>query len=168
MLLYNKDRYGKNLSELDQKVVNAEVACEREVKILKSRIVQRPSEILCIHKELFKIFERAVIYLPMYEVTFRNAKTRKGATLIIDGITGKTSSGKLTPDSRKKETAEESLKSSPSRKNGKKKVSGSLSENENKVEIEKSENFKTATQYLISEDDIAKEDGIINFRDLKK
>jgi hypothetical protein len=113
------------------------MAAEREVNILKSRIVQRPSEILYIHEELFKIFERAVIYLPMYKVTFRNAKTRKEATLIIDGITGKTSYDIKTQDSRKKETTEKSLKSSSSGKIDIKKFSDSQSENKNKIEIKK-------------------------------
>jgi hypothetical protein len=82
----------KILSNINQEFGNTELSTDREVEILKSRIVHRPSEILGIHKELFKVSERAIIYKPMYEVTVRNDKTKKETTLVIDAITGKTTS----------------------------------------------------------------------------
>lgn len=107
----------KILSKLNQEFVNGEMATQKEVDILKSRIVRRPSEILCVHKELFKVSERAVIYKPMYQVTVRNVKTKKEATLIIDAITGKTAFGmQETPTPREKEIAREATKPSSSAK----------------------------------------------------
>jgi hypothetical protein len=125
----------KILSKLDQEFVDGDMATEKDVEILKSRIVQRPSEILCIHKELFKVSERAVIYKPMYQVAVRNVKTKKEAKLIIDAITGKTTSGmQQTPAPRQKETARKPVKLSSSAKTAVDNVSSSLKKTENKVE----------------------------------
>jgi len=124
----------KILSNLDQKFGNAEMSTEKEVEILKSRIVRRPSEILCIHNELFKVSERAVIYKPMYKVTVRNVKTKKETTMIIDAITGKTMSAiQQTPARREKETVREPAKPSSSAKTAVDKVSSPVKKTENKV-----------------------------------
>jgi len=125
----------KILSNVDQEFGNAEMAAEKEVEILKSRIVRRPSEILCIHNELFKVSERAVIYKPMYKVTVRNVKTKKETTMIIDAITGKTTSAiQQTPARREKETAREPTKPSSSAKTAVDKVSSPVKKTENRVE----------------------------------
>lgn len=125
----------KILSNLDQKFGNAEMSNEKEVEILKSRIVRRPSEILCIHNELFKVSERAVIYKPMYKVTVRNVKTKKETTMIIDAITGKTTSAiQQTPAPQEKETAREPAKPSSSAKTAVDNVSSPVKKTENKVE----------------------------------
>jgi len=84
----------KVLSEVDKSFGNAETGTPKEVEILKSRIVQHPSEILCIHNELFKVSERTIIFKPMYKITFRNTKTNKETALSIDAISGKTSTVK--------------------------------------------------------------------------
>jgi hypothetical protein len=80
----------KILDIVDQNRESIRVSGEKEVKLLKSKLVQRPTNILSIHKELFNVFDRALIYKPMYKVTFKNIKTKKEATLLIDAITGKT------------------------------------------------------------------------------
>jgi len=124
----------KILSNVDQEFGNAEMAAEKEVEILKSRIVRRPSEILCIHNELFKVSERAVIYKPMYKVTVRNVKTKKETTMIIDAITGKTTSAiQQTPAPQEKETAREPTKPSSSAKTAVDNVSSPVKKTENKV-----------------------------------
>ena len=121
----------KILSNLNQEFGNAEMATEKEVEILKSRIVQRPSDILCIHNELFKVSERAVIYKPMYKVTVRNVKTKKEIALVIDAITGKTKSAmQHTPAPREKETAREPTKPSPSAETAVDKVSSPVKKTE--------------------------------------
>ena len=83
----------KILDTVDPNPESASVSEEKEVEILKSRLVQRPSDILSIHKELFSVFDRALIYKPMYKVTVKNIKTKKEATIVIDAITGKTKVG---------------------------------------------------------------------------
>jgi hypothetical protein len=83
----------KILDTVDQNPESVSMSDDKEVEILKSMLVQRPSEILSIHQELFNVFDRALIYKPMYKVTFKNIKTKKEATLLIDAITGKTKAG---------------------------------------------------------------------------
>jgi hypothetical protein len=114
----------KVLSNLDQESGNGELDTGRGVEILKSRIVQRPSEFLCIHNELFKVSERAVIYKPMYEVSVRNVKTQKEIAVVIDAITGKTTSAmQHTPAPKKKEPITQPAKPSPAAKTAADKVS---------------------------------------------
>lgn len=111
------------------------MAAEKEVEILKSRIVRRPSEILCIHKELFNVSERALIYKPMYKVAVKNVKTKKETTMIIDAITGKTTSDmQQTPAPREKESTREPTKPSSSAKTAVDNVSSPVKKTENKVE----------------------------------
>ena len=107
----------KVLSTLDQNFGSLNIAAEKEVELLRSRLVRRPSEILSIHKELFNVSERAVIYKPMYKVAVHNIKTKKETTLLIDAITGKTKSGmQQTPAPKKKEPVREPAKPSSSAK----------------------------------------------------
>jgi hypothetical protein len=125
----------KILSNLDQEFGNAEMPTKKEVEVLKSRIVQRPPEILYIHSELFKVSECAVIYKPMYKITVRNVKTKKEATMIIDAITGKTTSGmQHTPTCREKKSTREPTKPSSSAKTAVDNVSSHVKKTENKVE----------------------------------
>ena len=120
----------KILSSLNQEIGTTTLSTEKEVDILKSRIVKRPTDILCIHNELFKVFERAIIYKPMYEITVRNFKTEKETTLTIDAITGKTAKGlPQTPTLKEKEKATTPKKESPSKKTDTRKVSSSPKKN---------------------------------------
>jgi len=80
----------KILNELGKKSRDFEIPAEKEIEILRSKIAQRPNDITHIHKELFTVSERALIYKPMYKITFQNTKTRKEATAIIDAVTGQT------------------------------------------------------------------------------
>lgn len=80
----------KILKKLDKKFGNVEIPAEKEIEILKSRIVKRPLDIAHVHKELFMVSERAVIYRPMYKLMFQNIRTGEEATVIIDAVTGQT------------------------------------------------------------------------------
>jgi len=80
----------KILDTVDQNHESVSISDEKELELLKSKLVHRPDNILSIHNELFNVFDRALIYKPMYKVTFKNIKTKKEATLLIDAITGKT------------------------------------------------------------------------------
>jgi len=116
----------KILSSFNQEIGTTTLTTEKEVGILKSRIVKRPTDILCIHSELFKVSERAVIYKPMYEITVRNFKTEKETILTIDAISGKTAAGlPQTPTPKKKENATTPKKESASQKTDASKVSSS-------------------------------------------
>ena len=85
-----EDQPEKILNKFDQKSGNTPISSKKEVELLKSRLVQRPSKILSIHEELFNVSDRAFIYKPMYKVTVQNLKTKKEASMVIDAITGKT------------------------------------------------------------------------------
>jgi hypothetical protein len=108
----------KVLTMAEQKSENNMLTVKKEVELLKSKIVYRPTEILRVHNELFNVSERAVIYKPMYNVTVQNTKTKKSITLIIDAITGNTVS--VTKQSavpvKKEKAAQESSSSSSSTK----------------------------------------------------
>ena len=80
----------KILKKLGKKFGNFEIPAEKEIEILRSRIAQRPKDITHVHKEFFTVSERAVIYKPMYKITFQNTKTGKEATVMIDAVTGQT------------------------------------------------------------------------------
>jgi hypothetical protein len=120
----------KILRSLNQETGTTTLTAEKEVDILKSRIVKRPTEIFCIHYELFKVSERAIIYKPMYEITVRDFKTEKETTLTIDAITGKTATGlPQTPTPKKKENSTTPKKESTSKKTDTPKVSSSQKKN---------------------------------------
>ncbi|MCJ7721234.1 hypothetical protein MUO98_02345 [Candidatus Bathyarchaeota archaeon] len=96
------------LRMIDQKFRNNMITAGKEVELLKSKIVSRPTEILSIHNELFNVSERGLIYKPMYKVTVQNLKTKKEIAIIIDAITGKTKKCiHQAPASLKKEPAKE-------------------------------------------------------------
>jgi hypothetical protein len=54
----------------------------------KSRIIKRPSDVDTIDNEIFHVTEYAMIYNPIYKITFRNVKTKEEKTVSIDGVSG--------------------------------------------------------------------------------
>jgi hypothetical protein len=99
------------LNTLEQKFGRNLMEERKEVDLLKSRIVHRPKDIMIVHNELFKVSERALIFKPMYKVTFQNTKTKKILTKVIDAITAKTVSDKKpkVKATKKKKTLKESI-----------------------------------------------------------
>jgi len=79
----------KILQEFGKKSGKIKISPQKEVEIIKSRIVKRPSDVDVIENELFQISEHAVIYSPIYEITFRNVKTNEEKIIRIDGVTAK-------------------------------------------------------------------------------
>ena len=57
--------------------------------MVKARIVKRPSDIAKIDDEIFQISEHALIYSPIYEITFRNVRTGEERLVKIDGVSAK-------------------------------------------------------------------------------
>jgi hypothetical protein len=62
---------------------------EKEVELLKSKIFKRPSDILKIYDEAFKVTERAIVFKPMYKVSVSHIITKKKGTFFVDGSNGK-------------------------------------------------------------------------------
>ena len=66
-----------------------QVSPRKEIDLVKTRLVKRPSDIAEIENELFQISEHAVIYSPLYEITFRNVRTSEEKVVKIDGVSAK-------------------------------------------------------------------------------
>lgn len=79
----------KILEEFNKKDAGIKLTPQKEVNIIKNRIVKRPANIGEIEEELFQVSEHAVIYSPVYEITFRNEKTAEEKVIKIDGVTAK-------------------------------------------------------------------------------
>ena len=79
----------KYLDEFNKKNEKIQASPKKEINLVKSRIVKRPSNIGKIEDELFQVSEHAVIYSPIYEITFRNSRTDEEKLVKIDGVTAK-------------------------------------------------------------------------------
>lgn len=62
-------------------------APNKEIEVLKSKIAKRPQEIRRIVNELFEVSDRAVIFIPIYKVTFEDKRSGKQKTVRFDGVT---------------------------------------------------------------------------------
>jgi hypothetical protein len=85
----SEDHPEKILKEFGKKSGEVKGSPRKEIDMVKSRIVKRPSDITKIDEELFNIFEHAVIYSPLYEITFRNVRTGDEKVVKIDGVSAK-------------------------------------------------------------------------------
>ena len=79
----------KILEEFKERVEDLQVAPNEEIEILRSKIAQRPTEIDKIATELFEVSERAVIYTPIYGITFQNTETGEKKIVKMDGVTAR-------------------------------------------------------------------------------
>jgi hypothetical protein len=73
---------------VDYDLRKIQISMEEEISFLRSRIAKRPPDVAEIVREIFEINERMIIYSPIYELTYKNKKTGKNVTALINGITG--------------------------------------------------------------------------------
>ena len=85
----SEDHPEKILKEFSKKTGRVKVSPRKEIEMVKARIVKRPSDIAKIEDEIFQISEHAVIYSPIYEITFRNVRTGEERLVKIDGVSAK-------------------------------------------------------------------------------
>jgi hypothetical protein len=85
----SEDHPEKILKEFGKKSGVVKGSPRKDIDMVKSRIVKRPSDIAEIEEELFSISEHAVIYSPLYEITFRNVRTGDEKVIKIDGVSAK-------------------------------------------------------------------------------
>jgi len=78
----------KALANLKENMEKLKAAPNKDVDVLRSKIVKRPPDVKRVVQELFNVSERSVIYTPFYKLTFKNARTGKVKTVKIDGVTG--------------------------------------------------------------------------------
>lgn len=85
----SEDNPEEILKEFSKKTVDVQDSPQKEIELVKTRIVKRPSDITKIEEELFQVTEHTVIYSPVYEITFRNVGTGEEKLIKIDGVTAK-------------------------------------------------------------------------------
>jgi len=85
----SEDDPKKILAEFSEKTGKLEAHADKEVELLRLKVVKRPSNADRITAEEFEVSERAVIYAPIYEITFQNVRTGEKKTVKIDGVTAK-------------------------------------------------------------------------------
>ena len=71
----SEDHPEKILTEFNKKAGSVQVSPQKEIELVKAKIVKRPSGVAKIEDELFQVLEQAVIYSPIYEITFSNVRT---------------------------------------------------------------------------------------------
>ena len=85
----SEDHPQKILKEFGKKAGKVKLSPQKEIEMVKARIIKRPPDADSVENELFQISEHAVIYSPVYEITFRNVKTGEEKSIRIDGVTAK-------------------------------------------------------------------------------
>jgi hypothetical protein len=85
----SEDNPEKILKEFSKKTETIQGSPQKEIDLVKSKIVKRPSDMAKIEEELFQVSEHAMIYSPVYEITFRNVVTGEEKLIKIDGVTAK-------------------------------------------------------------------------------
>jgi len=79
----------KIFEEYKDKIEQPQISPEKEIEILRARIVQKPEVTDKIAKELFEVSERSLIYTPIYKITFQNVKTGEKKIVKMDGVTAR-------------------------------------------------------------------------------
>jgi hypothetical protein len=85
----SEDHPQKILKEFGKKAGKVRISPQKEIEMVRAKIVKKPPAADRVENELFQIFEHAVIYSPIYEITFRNVKTGEEKVIRIDGVTAK-------------------------------------------------------------------------------
>lgn len=83
----SEDNPKKLLKEFKKKTGKVKVSNREVISIAKTKLIKRPSGMDAVNKELFQVTEHAIIYNPIYVITFRNVKTKEEKTVSIDGVT---------------------------------------------------------------------------------
>jgi hypothetical protein len=79
----------KVLAEAKEKILNLEVPPNKALELFRSKIVNRPKDVQRTNRELFEVFEYTLVYLPIYQITYRNVKTDDTKSITVDGVTAK-------------------------------------------------------------------------------
>ena len=85
----SEDHPEEILNQFSKKKGMLRVSSQNEIDLVRTRLVKRPSDISKIEDELFQVSEHAVIYSPIYEITFQNVQSGEEKVVKIDGVTAK-------------------------------------------------------------------------------
>jgi hypothetical protein len=83
----SEDNPKKLLKEFKKKTKKVKMSNQEVITIAKTKLIKRPSNLDRIDNEIFQVTEHAIIYNPIYVITFRNVKTKEEKTVSIDGVT---------------------------------------------------------------------------------
>jgi hypothetical protein len=83
----SEDNPVKILKEFGKKAEKVTMSNREVIAMAKTKLIKRPSDVDTIDDELFQVTEYAIIYNPIYKITFRNLKNKKEKTVSIDGVT---------------------------------------------------------------------------------
>jgi len=79
----------KLLANLRETMEKLKATQDKDVDVLRSKMVRRPPDVERVVQELFEVSERSVIYVPVYKLAFKNVRTGEVKTVKIDGVTGR-------------------------------------------------------------------------------
>ncbi|MCW4027139.1 MAG: hypothetical protein NWE76_06620 [Candidatus Bathyarchaeota archaeon] len=75
------------LAEAGENVWSLEVTPEKAVETVRARIVDRPRNAVRMSSETFEVTERTVVYVPLYEVTYKKLDSGETKSLVVNGVT---------------------------------------------------------------------------------
>ena len=82
----SEDNPRKILKEFGNKAEKVMISNREVIAMAKSKLIKRPPDVDTIENEMFKVTEYAIIYNPIYKITFRNLKNNEEKTVSIDGV----------------------------------------------------------------------------------
>lgn len=83
----SEDNPRKLLKEFKKKTEKVKISNREVISMTKTKLIKKPSDVDTIDTEIFQITEHAIIYNPIYVITFRNMKNKEEKTVNIDGVT---------------------------------------------------------------------------------
>jgi hypothetical protein len=75
------------LTEAEDRVWRSEASPKKAIEIFRSRVVRRPDDAERITKELFEVSEYTLVFIPIYQTTYKNLKTNQENSLQVNGVT---------------------------------------------------------------------------------
>ncbi|KON31940.1 hypothetical protein AC477_03610 [miscellaneous Crenarchaeota group-1 archaeon SG8-32-1] len=83
----SEDNPKKILKEFGKNAEKVKVSNRDVLSLAKTKLINRPAEVDMFEDELFQVTEYAIIYNPVYKITFRNTKNKEEKTVSVDGVT---------------------------------------------------------------------------------
>jgi len=83
----SEDNPKKILKEFGKNIEKVKVSNRNVLSFAKTKLINRPENMDTVENELFQVTEYAIIYNPVYKITFRNTKNKEEKTVSVDGVT---------------------------------------------------------------------------------
>ena len=75
------------LAEAGEKVWSLDISPEKAVETIRSRVVDRPRNAVRTSSETFEVTERTVVYVPLYQITYKRLDGSEVRSLLVNGVT---------------------------------------------------------------------------------